>query len=249
MTYTEGSDETWVFHMEFEPSGPFRVRVTDSDGEAKAWPAGSLYQHLSGDQFMYVSLPRKAWLQYVDEHKAAPKDLADMAERLRGGDHTLADVSNADIINTFLKDRLAHYLGRTIAEADLTNDATLGQWLADVILDVDQEDLPVSIEYQPIGDGRRMQFTVRFGHYSNDTDLRSLLSSIGEFLANKLYEDAAKSQAPGWAKLIVGILKAIDTLTDEENIKRVKQYILSEFANTTMQVDCDITSKSSVMTV
>ena len=246
LTYTETSGETWVFNMDFEPTGVVGISVTDLEGKNKKWHEGTFDRPGSLDRLLYVPLPYDAWLLTVDEDQTAPKDAAGMARRLRKGDHSLANVSNNDIIKIFLKERLAQYLGQTIAESRISDDATLGQQLADVILDVDQDDLPVSVEYQPIGDGRRMQFTVQFGDYSNDTDLWSLLSSIGEFFANKLYEDAAQSQASARTKLIIGALKAIGTLTDEENIKRVKQFILSEFSNTAMQVDCDITSRPSV---
>ena len=76
LTFVEGGG-TWVFILDFEPSGNVRVTITDPDGNDASWP-GSLHADLTlGAQPILLPIPPSWSAAIAIETDAAPEDWED----------------------------------------------------------------------------------------------------------------------------------------------------------------------------
>ena len=77
LTFVEGGGPTWVFTLDFEPSGNARVTITDPDGNDASWP-GSLHVDLTlGAQPILLPIPPSWSAAIAIETDAAPEDWED----------------------------------------------------------------------------------------------------------------------------------------------------------------------------
>ena len=64
LTFAQRANDTWVFTLDFEPSGNVRVTTTDPDGNATVWP-GSLHVDLTlGAQPILLPIP-PSWYEAI----------------------------------------------------------------------------------------------------------------------------------------------------------------------------------------
>ena len=77
LTFKQRAADTWVFTLDFEPSGNVRVTTTDPNGNAVAWP-GSLHADLTlGAQPILLPIPPSWSAAIAIETDAAPEDWED----------------------------------------------------------------------------------------------------------------------------------------------------------------------------
>ena len=77
LTFKQRAGDTWVFTLDFEPSGNVRVTTTDPNGNAVAWP-GSLHADLTlGAQSILLPIPPSWSAAIAIETDAAPEDWED----------------------------------------------------------------------------------------------------------------------------------------------------------------------------
>ena len=77
LTFKQRAGDTWVFTLDFEPSGNVRVTTTDPNGNAVVWP-GSLHADLTlGAQPILLPIPPSWSAAIAIETDAAPEDWED----------------------------------------------------------------------------------------------------------------------------------------------------------------------------
>ena len=81
LTFALRASDTWVFTLDFEPSGNVRVTTTDPDGNDVVWP-GSLHVDLTlGAQPILLPIPPSWSAAIAIETDVAPEDFDDWVEQ------------------------------------------------------------------------------------------------------------------------------------------------------------------------
>ncbi len=85
LTFAQRAGDSWVFTLDFEPSGNVRITITDPDGNDASWP-GSLHVDLTlGAQPILLPIPPSWSAAIAVETDAAPEDWEDWyRERFSG---------------------------------------------------------------------------------------------------------------------------------------------------------------------
>ncbi len=171
LSFAENTGSTWVFTLDFEPSGNVGATISDANGNATDWLGVSYADIIPTTPILLPIPPIWHGLEYAI-HRLTPKTIGELASLL-GEVNDSDDVGDTSVVNDYAVIRLlvSRYLRSFFGE-------TLGDLLAGQIADV--VDTEVTVGFRRLMDNRVI-IDLKFneGRQANSSEI--LRSVIREF--------------------------------------------------------------------
>ena len=246
LTFAEQNGNTWVFDLDFEPSGNIRAMVTDPDGDVTTWPGLLHLESTLGAEPILLPIPTSMLYFEADINRAtAPQTLSALA--------ALASEASADLVSD--RKVVELLMGHTFSS--FLGDRG-GRWLAEKLSDKLNPSLDVT--YERLGN-QRVRISIRVDEYhSQPLWEAALLSAYGigfteltELLKTELTELLKNLTGLSWIGHAITVLEwalsylGVDTDTPDNSpnlVQWIEGYVLGLWQGSSMTYDCQTTTGS-----
>ncbi len=230
LTFAEQNGNTWVFDLDFEPSGNIRAMVTDPNGDVTIWP-GLL--HLESTlRAEPILLPMPTSMLYFEaeiSRATAPKTLSELAALASEGSTDL--VSDRKVVELLMGHTFSSFMGDW-----------LGGWLAEKLSG--KLDPSLDVTYERLGN-QRMRLSIRVDEYHSQPLWEATSVSAIEYGLSELLKNSTGLSWIGHAVTVLGwALGSLGVDTPPNLVQWIEGYVLGLWQGFSMTYDCQMTTGS-----